>query len=115
MAKVFFLGDPQTFGFLVNEQELGRYEQPLLKVGIAIRRAFIEQAKQLYANKNGVLENVDDRNIFEARGNAARNADVLADVSLFRLGLVDPTEAITIAMNFVYYDIFKGGLIKYIA
>jgi hypothetical protein len=78
-------------------------------VGIAIRRAFIEQEKQHCANKNGVLENVIDESVVEAGGNAARNADVLADVSLFQLGFVEPTEAATTAMKAVYHEIFEYG------
>ena len=97
----------------LKQQEVRKFEQPLIRVGIAIRRGFIEQAKQGCANKAGGLEEVYDKDIVDIGLKAARNADVLADISLFRLGYVDPTEAATAAMKFVYRDVFEGNPIDY--
>jgi hypothetical protein len=61
-------------------QARAKWDEPLVKVGIAIRRRFWEQVKEL--RNSGVV----DKSIVDSGNNAACRGDVLADTSMIFLG-----------------------------
>lgn len=73
---------------LLELEERIRLQEPLVKVGVAVRRRFIEQAK-IFWSQNNPSSDEPDQSAIAAGNQAAHGGNVLADAAMFELELLD--------------------------
>ncbi|CZR69606.1 uncharacterized protein PAC_19506 [Phialocephala subalpina] len=74
-------------------EEIIKFQEPLVKVGVAVRRRFIERAK-IFWSHNDASADKSDQSVIAAGNEAAHGGNVLADGAMFELKLlyVDPNQ-----------------------
>jgi hypothetical protein len=67
-----------------------KMREPLVQIGVKIRRRFLEHGKQQFINGTYMdVGGIEDQEIIEAGNRAAHHANIAADTSLYRLGFLD--------------------------